>query len=181
MKTNDTITCISAIEPDFEHEGLFDLQSETNAYAKGFDDAKVKVLQCLTQAQEGREGEWKDCAEYGWTIIANASGGDWTKEAKDWQEAAARFRDQYHACLAARPIPSPGADGDTKRLDWLEKNAEELFRDKAEDATGGWFCVIETAPQSLTRPLGEFHVESGHGVRATIDAAMLPRTPEVQS
>jgi hypothetical protein len=145
MKTNDTITCISAIEPDFEHEGLFDLQSETNAYAKGFDDAKVKVLQCLTQAQEGREGEWKDCAEYGWTIIANASGGDWTKEAKDWQEAAARFRDQ------------------------------------AEDATGGWFCVIETAPQSLTRPLGEFHVESGHGVRATIDAAMLPRTPEVQS
>ena len=36
--------------------------------------------------------------EYAWTVIANAGGGDWTKETKDWQEAAARFRDEdWHA------------------------------------------------------------------------------------
>ena len=31
---------------------------------------------------------WTDCAEYGWTVIANASGGDWKKESLDWQQAA---------------------------------------------------------------------------------------------
>lgn len=37
-----------------------------------------------------------DFAEWGWSIIANSSGGDWTKESKEWQEAAAKYRDQFH-------------------------------------------------------------------------------------
>jgi hypothetical protein len=45
--------------------------------------------------------KWKDCAEYGWTIIANSSGGNWSLEPKDWQTAAAKFRDEsYYPCLA---------------------------------------------------------------------------------
>lgn len=40
-------------------------------------------------------------AETAWGIIANAGGGDWTKETKEWQEAAARWRDEYFATLAA--------------------------------------------------------------------------------
>lgn len=37
-----------------------------------------------------------DFAEWGWTIIANAGGGDWEKESPDWQEAAAKYRDDFH-------------------------------------------------------------------------------------
>lgn len=42
-----------------------------------------------------------DLLHYAWTIICNAGGGDWKKESKEWQEAAARFRTQYHAMLSA--------------------------------------------------------------------------------
>lgn len=38
----------------------------------------------------------RDLAEAAWGIIANAGGGDWARESPDWQEAAARWRDQYH-------------------------------------------------------------------------------------
>jgi len=41
-----------------------------------------------------------ELAEFGWLMICNAGGGDWTRESKDWQEAAARYRTQYHAYLA---------------------------------------------------------------------------------
>lgn len=34
-----------------------------------------------------------------WVVIANAGEGDWTKEHPDWQEAAARWRDRWHAHL----------------------------------------------------------------------------------
>ena len=57
-------------------------------------DAEIKTLREALEA-------WQDCAEYGWTIIANASGGDWTKESADWQTAAAKFRDEnYYVCLS---------------------------------------------------------------------------------
>lgn len=36
-----------------------------------------------------------DALELAWGIIANASGGDWTKESPEWQAAAARWRDGY--------------------------------------------------------------------------------------
>ena len=34
--------------------------------------------------------------EAAWGVIANAGGGNWEIETKDWQEAAARWRDNYH-------------------------------------------------------------------------------------
>ncbi len=37
-----------------------------------------------------------DLLERAWTIIANASQGNWEKEHPDWQEAAANWRDSYH-------------------------------------------------------------------------------------
>lgn len=33
--------------------------------------------------------------EFAWGIIANVSGSDWSLQSPEWQEAAARFRDQY--------------------------------------------------------------------------------------
>jgi hypothetical protein len=36
-----------------------------------------------------------DAIEAAWGIIANAGGGDWTKETPEWQAAATRWRDEY--------------------------------------------------------------------------------------
>jgi hypothetical protein len=44
-----------------------------------------------------------DAAEMLWVVLANVSGGDWTKQSPEWQEAAARWRDDYFAALAAGP------------------------------------------------------------------------------
>lgn len=38
-------------------------------------------------------------AEAAWGVIANAGGGDWTRETVEWQEAATRWRNEYHARL----------------------------------------------------------------------------------
>jgi len=44
--------------------------------------------------------------EMAWGIIANAGGGDWKKETCEWQEAAARWRDDYHATVWPRHLKS---------------------------------------------------------------------------
>lgn len=41
--------------------------------------------------------------ELAWGIIANASGGDWTRESKDWVGAAERWRDRWHAAQSKYP------------------------------------------------------------------------------
>ena len=42
-----------------------------------------------------------DLAYTAWTIIANVSEGDWSKQTEEWQGAAIRWRDQFHAALDA--------------------------------------------------------------------------------
>ena len=44
--------------------------------------------------------EW-DLDYWAWTIIANVSEGCWEKQTEEWQEAAAKWRDAFHASLAA--------------------------------------------------------------------------------
>jgi hypothetical protein len=48
-----------------------------------------------------------DAAEMLWVVLANVSGGDWTKQTPEWQEAAARWRDNYFAALKAAPHMEP--------------------------------------------------------------------------
>ena len=43
-----------------------------------------------------------DLLHWGWTIICNAGEGDWSRESDDWQKAAARFGDEYHAATHDR-------------------------------------------------------------------------------
>jgi len=43
----------------------------------------------------------KDAAEMLWVVLANVSGGDWTQQTPEWQEAAARWRDKYFESLAS--------------------------------------------------------------------------------
>lgn len=47
----------------------------------------------------------QDLAYTAWTIIANVSEGDWSKQTEEWRGAAVRWRDQFHASLGA------GVDG----------------------------------------------------------------------
>lgn len=43
-----------------------------------------------------------EALEIAWGIIANAGNGDWAKETKEWQEAAAKWRDNVMPKLSAR-------------------------------------------------------------------------------
>ena len=41
----------------------------------------------------------EDIAEYMWSIICNAGGGDLTKQSKDWQKAFKKCRKSYFAYI----------------------------------------------------------------------------------
>jgi hypothetical protein len=38
----------------------------------------------------------RDAAEMLWVVLANVDGGDWSKQSAEWQQAAARWRDEFH-------------------------------------------------------------------------------------
>jgi hypothetical protein len=41
-----------------------------------------------------------DCIQTAWGIIANVSGGDWTRQKPQWQEAVVRWRDNdFHPIM----------------------------------------------------------------------------------
>lgn len=54
------------------------------------------------QALADREAALADAAEMLLVVLANVSGGDWTLQTPEWQEAAARWRDNYFAVKAAK-------------------------------------------------------------------------------
>ena len=64
------------------------------AEIKNYEQAEQRA----ERLQEQNEAAM-DCLNYAWTIICNVSEGDWTKQTQEWQDAAARCRDQYHALL----------------------------------------------------------------------------------
>lgn len=47
---------------------------------------------------------FEDAAEMLWIVLANVSEGDWTKQSKEWQEAAARWRDAYFDVKKSQPL-----------------------------------------------------------------------------
>jgi hypothetical protein len=56
-----------------------------------------------------RASSMADAAEMLWVVLANVSGGDWTRQSPEWQEAAARWRDNYFAALKTEAAPPPEA------------------------------------------------------------------------
>lgn len=44
-----------------------------------------------------------DLLHAAWALIANASGGRWEEETPEWQAAARRWRDAWHATLPRVP------------------------------------------------------------------------------
>ena len=54
-----------------------------------------------------------------WVALANVSGGDWTKQSKGWQEAAIKWRDNYHKVVDEKARdeakPNPILQGNYQR------------------------------------------------------------------
>lgn len=67
------------------------------------DACRKREVQLLTkQRDEARERikRLEDCIETAWGIIANVSGGDWTRQKPHWQEAVVRWRDNdFHPIM----------------------------------------------------------------------------------
>ena len=59
-----------------------------------------------TILQSKLDGLW-EAVELAWGLIANAGGGNWSKETPDWQEAAARWRDEHWHLLLEDEAPDP--------------------------------------------------------------------------
>lgn len=56
----------------------------------------LAIARHVRYALGGSETREAHLLGWAWTIIANASEGDWTKQTPEWQEAAANWRDALH-------------------------------------------------------------------------------------
>jgi len=95
-------------------------------------DRRRDGIESMLLAHAKKEGEWlesvkalleanqglREKLEFGWTIIANASGGNWDKETKDWRDAAAKWRDEsvpefsrVHEAVEAGKETTQGQEG----------------------------------------------------------------------
>jgi hypothetical protein len=96
--------------------------------------AAIAVMYLEALAGPGEDGQdasppsepVMDLLETAWTIIANAGEGDWGSLPSAWREAAERWRDRYHAALAAyvarnpappAPAEPPLPDGEYARVE----------------------------------------------------------------
>lgn len=51
---------------------------------------------------DGPDTPWEHLGYWAWTILANAGGGDWSRESPEWQAAVVRWRDRFHELLTER-------------------------------------------------------------------------------
>jgi hypothetical protein len=61
------------------------------------DNTIVKQWADEVAQREAKNERLVDELELAWGIIANAGGGDWETQTKEWQDAATRWRDRYHS------------------------------------------------------------------------------------
>lgn len=73
---------------------------------RGEADALASAL--IAEARRAAVTPELDLLELAWGVIANA-GWDGSAKTPGWQEAAVRWRDQYHALLAGHRPPGPPA------------------------------------------------------------------------
>ncbi len=100
-------------------------QSDPNAEAQHYRKALIGICNMALKAQdvlvhppavEGTDAgasaapnppNIHDAAEMLWIVLANVSGGNWTLQSADWQEAAARWRDYYFSAITVHQPPVP--------------------------------------------------------------------------
>lgn len=72
------------------------------ASALGYVAIMVYLFHCKQKTRDAsikldaREALMEGSANFLWTVVANVSGGDWTKQSAEWQQAAKRARDEFH-------------------------------------------------------------------------------------
>jgi len=87
-----------------EPRTLAQVQEAARAVLRGIeadDHPEARYVEAYIQRLELLKHERGDQLADAWAILANAGGGNWEKESPEWREAAARWRDNYHAHLRA--------------------------------------------------------------------------------
>src|SRR3972149_1591288 len=88
-----------------------------------------------------------DLIEEAWLLIDNAGEGNWTKETKGWQRAAARWRKKYHKLLENEKSISEKKEGckinveDEKDFEEARSNmgkATKQFREEQGETPSGF-------------------------------------------
>lgn len=72
-----------------------------------YKPAEEAVDSLIAAAREEGAAQMLEAAERLWGVVANVSGGNWEKQSAEWQEAAIKARDLFHAAL---PALSPKED-----------------------------------------------------------------------
>lgn len=96
--------------------------SNENSDPNYYSDSNGSRMADTLQSERARRERAEGLNETAWTLLANASGGDWTRESKDWQDAAAAWRDQWIA--SGHPTPNGNAQAKLDRIG-AELNALE--------------------------------------------------------
>lgn len=105
---------LTALAKELARNGFW--KSDAAALARGYltllaehDALKVQLDEQRTRAGKGWNGlyaieverdQLKYAAEMLWFVLANVSGGDWALQSEEWQEAAARWRDNYFSAIS---------------------------------------------------------------------------------
>lgn len=68
--------------------------AKSDPHALAIGNALIIAQQRAAQAEAGAI-TMNDAAEMLWVMLANVSGGDWTKQTAEWQDGAAKWRNHY--------------------------------------------------------------------------------------
>jgi hypothetical protein len=92
---------------DLSEEGV-DLDALDKALTRAeATEAALERTQAEREALREANKRLADAAEMLWVVLANVSGGNWSHQSPEWQEAAARWRDNYYAALTAPASAAP--------------------------------------------------------------------------
>jgi len=91
--------------PRFESISAAD-QKAWAAVAMSDDTAPALALE-MVEIIKFRDGLKNALLEAAWGLIANAGGGNWQTQCVEWRQAAAHWRDWYHAKLNTEPDMPP--------------------------------------------------------------------------
>lgn len=115
---------------EFEQKALHTVREITAAHEETKRKLEAAEKQCAALANQ---------LEAAWGVIANAGGGNWKLEPWEWQEAAARWRDEYHRSRsdASRDwVPRAALEECREALRLVDpRNASELFERIADAFT----------------------------------------------
>lgn len=97
--TERTTGAVFAVDPGASNVGKASLRAKDSDLTSGVVGLAPPSPPSLANA-----------AEMLWVVLANVSGGDWTQQTAEWQEAAARWRDNYFLVAAYAGLARPPQD-----------------------------------------------------------------------